>query len=372
MLAPSKLGQASSILLFLLLVLAHSQSAAASEEAGAPLTEAAGTVEEPTGFPPNWLSWSPPPECPTQEYIEGRIREWLGGGLPASAQLEVSARLSWVDSGRWDVHVLARLNGREGLRHITVEHCSEAADFVALAVVLAVNPDFAPPPVSDSPSSAPREDAAAISPFGSSSTEEPAIGESAGAEPAERGRPARGPVASSKKIPLFLSFGVRGELDLGTFPSPRGGVAIDGAISWPHWFLSLSGALYPAVQEDLAGASGPIAFSLAVGRARGCYLFGQSSVRVGPCLSAELGAMQAGQTSGHVQPPTATELWSAVSAGLQGQLAILPWLAPFATLDATFPLTRPRFVLEDRTLLHQPSVVALACALGIRLFLQVR
>src|SRR5687768_3516455 len=113
MLVASKAVQASSILLSLLLVLAHSQSVAASEEARAPLTEATGTVEEPTGFPPNWLSWSPPPECPTQEYIEGRVREWLGGGLPASAQLEVSARLTWVDSGRWDVHVLARLNGRE-------------------------------------------------------------------------------------------------------------------------------------------------------------------------------------------------------------------------------------------------------------------
>jgi hypothetical protein len=372
MLVASKPGQASSVLLSLLLVLAPSRSGAASEEAGDPSTAAAGAIEEPTGFPPNWLSWSPPPECPTQEYIEGRIREWLGGGLPASAQLEVSARLTWVDSGRWDVHVLARLNGREGLRHITVEHCSEAADFVALAVVLAVNPDFAPPPVSDSSSAAPRTDAAALSPFGSSSAEEPGVAEPAVTEPAQRRLTALGPAASPKKVPLFLSFGVRGELDLGTFPTARGGLAIDGAVSWPHWFLSLSGALYPAVEEELAGASGPIAFSLLVGRARGCYLFGRSSVRLGPCLSAELGAMQAGQTSGHVEPPAATELWSAVAAGLQGQVAVLPWLAPFATLDAAFPLTRPRFVLEDGTLVHQPSVVALACAVGIRFFLHVR
>jgi hypothetical protein len=351
MLVSPKPGQASSLLLSALLVLSHSPSASANPVAGA-----SGTAEKPNGFPPNWLSWSPPPECPSQEYIEDRIREWLGGELPASAQLEVSARLTWVDSGQWEVQVDARLNGREGRRHITVEHCSEAADFVALAVVLAVNPDFAPAEVTGSAKTAP--DAEAISPLGPSAT----------ADPAEASKPS----LEQEKIPLYLSFGVRGELDLGTFPAPGGGLAIDGAVSWPHWFLSLSGALYPEVQENLAGASGPIAFSLLALRARGCYLFGSSSVRLGPCLSAELGTIQAGQTSGHIDPPHATELWSAVSAGLEAQLAVLPWLAPFAMLDASFPLTRPRFVLDDGTLVHQPSVVAFVGGVGIRLLLRVR
>jgi len=350
MLTPPKPGQVTILLLSALLCLAHGQSAAAS-----PL---AGPAGRPSGFPPNWLSWSPPPECPTQEYIEGRITEWLGGELPASAQLEVSARLSWVDSGRWDVHVSARLNGREGLRHITVERCSDAADFVALAVVLAVNPDFAPAEGSDAAAAGMPVDAEAISPLAPSEAEEP-----------DR---APKPVASRKKTPLFVAFGARGELDVGTFPSPHGGMAVDGAVSWPHWFLSLAGALYPEVQENLAGASGPVAFSLLAARARGCYLFGKPSVRLGPCLSAELGTIQAGQTSGHVDPPSATELWSAVSAGLEAQIAVLPWLSPFATVDATFPLTRPRFLLDDGTLVHQPGVVALVGALGVRLFFQVR
>lgn len=379
MLVSPKPEQASSLLLSALLVLSHSQSATAGPVARATGTTKTGTAEStakrgtaestaerPTGFPPNWLSWSPPPECPTQEYIEDRIQEWLGGGLPASAQLEVSARLSWVDSGQWEVHVRARLNGREGRRHITVERCSDAADFVALAVVLAVNPDFAPAPGIDSPGAATPADAEAISPFGPSAAEEPAP------ETAGPSLPAREPSVDKEKTPLFLSFGVRGELDAGTFPSPRGGIAIDGAVSWPHWFLSLSGALYPEVQENLAGASGPIAFSLLALRARGCYLFGRPSVRLGPCLSAEMGTIQAGQTSGHVDPPEATELWSAVSAGLEGQLAVLPWLSPFATVGATFPLTRPRFILDDGTLVHQPSVVAFVGAVGIRLFLRVR
>jgi hypothetical protein len=349
MLVSPKPGQVISVLLSALLVLSLSLSAIASPVAGA--------AEKPTGFPPNWLSWSPPPECPTQEYIEGRITEWLGGELPASAQLEVSARLTWVDSGRWDVHVLARLNGREGRRHITVERCSDAADFVALAVVLAVNPDFAP--TEDAPAAEPVI-AAAISP----------VGDAAVDEPAEPSHPAR--EVSHEKVPLYLSFGVRGELDLGTFPSAQGGIAIDGAVSWPHWFLSLSGALYPAVQETIAGASGPIAFSRLAGRGRGCYLFGGPRARLGPCLSAELGTMQAGQTSGHVDPPGASELWAAVSAGLEAQIAVLPWLSPFALVDASFPPTRPRFLLDDGTLVHQPSVVALTGAIGIRLFLQVR
>ena len=341
MLTSPKPGQLIALLLSALLALTHSWSAAATER--------------PSGFPPNWLSWSPPPECPTQEYIENRIVEWLGGELPASAQLEVSARLSWVDSGRWDVHVSARLNGREGLRHITVERCSDAADFVALAVVLAVNPDFTPAEGIDA---AAPVDAQAMSPL----------------TPSEADEPDRTPKAAVKreKTPLYLAFGARGELDLGTFPSPRGGMALDGAVSWPHWFLAVSGALYPEVQESLAGASGPIAFSLLAARARGCYLFGGPRVRLGPCISAELGTIQAGQTSGHVDPPSATELWAAVSAGLEAQLAILPWLSPFATLDMAFPLTRPRFLLDDGTLVHQPSVVALVGGLGIRLFLRVR
>jgi hypothetical protein len=342
MLASPKPVQVISLLLSALLTLWPSKSASASPA-------------ERHGFPPNWLSWSPPPECPNQEYIEGRITEWLGGELPASAVLEVDARLTWVDSGRWEVHVRARLNGREGLRHITVERCSDAADFVALAVVLAVNPDFAPAEAIDSPIAATPADAEAMPALGPSATEEPTK-----------------PSLPREKIPLFLSFGVRGELDLGTFPSPHGGVAVDGAVSWPHWFLSVSGAFYPEAQESFAGASGPVAFSRLVAKARGCYLLGGLGFRLGPCLSAELGTMQAGQTSGNVDPPEVTELWSAVSAGLEAQLAVLPWLAPFLAVDATFPLTRPRFLLDDGTLVHQPSVVALTSAVGVRFFLRVR
>lgn len=369
MLVPAK-----PLVLSALLVLSHSESATADPAATAATATATATAAgtaagtgpggAPTGFPPNWLSWSPPPECPTQEYIEDRIIEWLGDELPASARLEVSARLAWVDSGQWEVHVSARLNGREGLRHITVERCSDAADFIALAVVLAVNPDFAPAPLIDSSDSTTSVDADAISPFGPGSAEEPAA-----AEPTE---PARKPFVDKKKVPLFLSFGVRGELDLGTFPSPRAGIALDGAVSWPHWFLSLSGALYPEVSEAVAEASGPIAFSLLTLRARGCYLFGSHSIRLGPCLSAEIGTIQAGQTAGHVDPPASAELWSAVSTGLEAQIAVLPWLCPFAMAGATFPLSRPRFILDDGTLVHQPSVVAFAGAIGIRLFLQVR
>jgi len=348
------------LLLPALLVLAASPSAAADPEPGR-----SGAAERRNGFPPNWLSWSPPPECPNQEYIEGRILEWLGGELPASAELEVNARVAWVDSGQWEVHVRAQLNGREGVRSITVQRCGDAADFVALTVVLAVNPDFAPPPAIDSSESAPPVDAEAISPFAASAAEEPE-------KPKEPSLPAGAALVSKEKTPLFLSFGMRGELDLGTFPSARGGMAVDGAVSWPHWFLSLSGALYPEVQENLAGASGPIAFSLLALRARGCHLFGNPSFRLGPCLSAELGTIQAGQTSGHVDPPQASELWSAISAGLEAQLRVLPWLSPFATVDASFPLSRPRFILDDGTLVHQPSVVALVGGIGIRLFFQVQ
>src|SRR5688572_574339 len=209
MLASPKTGRASSLLLSALLVLALSRSAVASPLAEAGTAEATDTAEGTTRFPANWLSWSPPPECPTQEYIEGRITEWLGGELPASAELEVSARLTWVDSGRWEVQVLARLNGREGLRHITVQRCSEAADFVALAVVLAVNPDFAPADGIEAPTAAPPADADAISPFGPSEPVAP-----------EKPKPLPPAPIAKEKVPLFLSFGLRGELDLGTFPSP--------------------------------------------------------------------------------------------------------------------------------------------------------
>lgn len=370
MLVTPNLGRATAFLASALLSLAPSPSAVASTAAGAngaaagQAASARGSDPHSTGFPADWLTWNPPPECPNQEYIEGRITEWLGGDLPASAELEVNARLVWVDSERWEVHVGVRLNGREGLRHITVERCGDAADFVALAVVLAVNPDFAPQADGDASASAPAVDADALSPLAPPEAEE--------LEEPEEPSPLALKPAEPRRVPIFFAFGARGELDVGTFPAARGGIALDAAVSWPHWLLSVSGALYPEVPQAFAGASGPLAFSRLVGRARGCYRIGKSSFVWGPCLSAELGTIQAGQTSGHVRPPRAAELWSAVSAGLEAQLAVLPWLSPLASLDATFPLSRPRFVLDDGTFVHRPSAVALTAAVGFRFFLRIQ
>ncbi len=96
--------------------------------------------DEQTKSGPAWLSWHAPPECPSASYIEERIVEWLGRPPSVEARLAVDAAVLWRDD-HWQVTAEISQARQKGERQVLVASCTEAADFVALSVVLALDPD---------------------------------------------------------------------------------------------------------------------------------------------------------------------------------------------------------------------------------------
>src|SRR5690606_36197462 len=103
---------------------------------------------------PGWLSWTAPPECPSAHDIEQRVGAWLGGAPSRASDLTVETALRWTEQ-KWEVTVDITLAGHSGTRRILVDTCQDAADFVAVAVVLAVDPARAERWSSDEPVEAP-------------------------------------------------------------------------------------------------------------------------------------------------------------------------------------------------------------------------
>lgn len=329
---------------FIAALVTSTTPAAASSEGSLTMDEA----EAPASFPPGWLEWSAPPECPGPDRVEARIVEWLGAPPARGIDLRVVSVSSWTLAG-WEVRVVVKLGERTGERRVRLESCADVADFVALTVALAVNPDLdeggggwmeADP--SDGQASA--QD---LSPLVESA--EPDEPEAPEEEPAA---PVRAPVR--RAIGVWLAAGA--EVSVGALPNTHGGLAAEVGVGGPRVGMWLGGRILPATNESFAEAAGPIEFALAAGRIGADYDFFDGPVKFGPRALVELGAVQAGQTSGAIELPRGSTFWAALGFGVMAGLTVGRWLEPRAIFELSIPLTRPRFLLDDASLIHQPNV----------------
>jgi len=320
-------------------------------------------------FPPGWLEWSGPPECPGPEHVEARIVEWLGAPPASAAGLKAKSTVTWTGAG-WQVEVVVTWSDRVGERRVRLESCRDAADLVALAVALAVNPDLdagsagvptwtdetstspnaaGPPPDPAPPDTAPERDAAS-----EQSSRESAAGPAALA-PAPAGQWA------------FL-LGAAAELSMGALPRVHGGVSAELGIAARRIGLWVGGRFLPPTNEVFEEAATPIRFALIAARLGADYDLFAGALRLGPRTAFELGVVEAGQAAGALAPLEDSAVWAALGLGIHAGLAAWRWLEPVGSWELTVPLTQPRFVLDDGTLVHQ-STVGFRLDLGVRILL---
>lgn len=333
--------------------------------------------EAATPFPPGWLLWDPPPECPDRAHIEARIVEWLGAGLPREAEITVGAALLWTDSG-WRVDVTIVLNGRRGERHVVVRRCGDAADFVALAVALAVDPDLAPGEgVRFEDEAVGREpvDASQLSPVGNDAAvsddadSEALPNESVAQEVPEETR-ARPEAHQESRVVPYLE--VHTEGSLGALPEARPGFG--GALGslWGPIDLRIAGRYVPPSALVYPDALGPLEFSQLAARVSGCLELLRLDFSLAPCVSVEGGVLQAGQVGGSLNAPEVEELWLAAALGLRAGFPVARWLHVIGGLEAEVPFIRPRFVLDDGTLVHHVAPLVGRSEVGLRFFFSSR
>lgn len=315
--------------------------------------------------PGAWLHWDPPPECPTKAEVEARVVELLGGPLPALGELAVGTRLQWQDAS-WRLQVDVAYDGHSNTREVSVDRCTQAAEFVAVAVVLALDPARIPADGSDatrSPVPGPNERPEAIpAPQSTTGSEAPprrrVTQQREAAPPPQQQRCDAEPTAH-----LRPHLAVSSEGTIGVLPDPSLGVAASAGVELGRLSLALGGSWYPSTTTKPQRAQEPIAFSLFAGRVNAVYWMADSGVRLGPSASVYVGAIgsqQQGATRAQVQQP-----WVAFGAGATLLAGLTDSLSLLAELELVSPFTQPAFLLSDGSEVHR-VVLGPRASLGLR------
>lgn len=304
-----------------------------------------------------WLEWRAPRECPSANYIEQRVSEWLAGELPK--ELNVHTHLTW-NGEAWVVEVEVASGGQSGKRRVAVADCTDAADFVAVTVVLAVDPSLQGS--LELPAGAAEESVADQEPIEDGQAASPP------SEPAAEAASLPGAVATPKEKPrvaprLHLSGAVEGSV--GILPEPAFGAHLAGGIDLGRLSLSLGARWLAPVATLPPGSVAPIEFSLLAARLVAGYSFFGPRAQFGPTLAFEGGAIttrQAGSPARDTSVP-----WVGIGLGGMGSLELTGRFGVFLQAELSLPLTQPAFGLSNGEVFHRAELGGRA-ELGLRFF----
>lgn len=318
---------------------------------------------------PTWLSWRAPPECPDPSYIQSKVTDWLEGPLPGPERLSVDGATHWTGE-RWRVSVNVALDGRPGRREVEVDRCSDAADFVALTVVLAVNPESAlgEPAPTDAEAATPAESASEAPEQGAAAqaTAEQAMVEQAMVEQAE---PASEPTRASSPKPdggPRWSVALAPELAAGVLPGARFGVGLFAGLGLGRLETQLGVRWLPPGSDVPANAAAPISYSLLGARATAAYLWPTGALALGPLVAFEVGAIFSDQEGdGGQERALVTTPWFGAGAGALAEIAFSPQTFLRVSGELAIPLTQTYLRLDDGQLAHAPAIGA-RTELGVR------
>jgi hypothetical protein len=118
-----------------------------------------------------------------------------------------------------------------------------------------------------------------------------------------------------------------------------------------------------ATVAALPSAGGEV--GLVAGSAGACRSFlAPGELELGPCLSFELGRLQAHGVGATTQGD-GSALWSALQGGGHFAWSPVPWMAGVARLDAAVPLARPTFVIDGLGAVFRSSPVVGRATAGV-------
>ena len=267
------------------------------------------------------LLWHAPPGCPTDAALRPRIDEQLGRPMTTSDQLAARVTVSSEPDGFHAALEIA-IGRRVFDRQVTGVDCDAVVSAVALVLAMLVREveQSIPPPAPPPPPRA--VDVIVPSP----------------------------PRASSPSC-WSASARVAAAGEAGTLPGAGAGAAAAVALACHHWRAEVHGSGWLSRRARLvagtnAGADvGLLAVGLRACRERGTRLL---------CATAEVGALD-GRGVGIGEPRAATLRWSAAGAAIGTELHLGPHIAAVLLVEGLVAIERPRFSLDDGTLLHRPA-----------------
>ncbi len=218
-------------------------------------------------------------------------------------------------------------------RDVRARDCATLVDAIALMVVLAFG-EAPSPEVSD-----------AILPTPQPIPAPPAV---------EEAPPGRAPAPS-------IGARVRVGGIAGTGALPGFGLGATGAASLQRSWLGLEGVLAVHPARETLGAE----VELFTGALHGCGRLGAFDL----CAGAALGRMTATGMS-VPEPREATRRWSAIEAGARWRRSVTDRLGIVVAVDGQVALDRPRFVLDDGTLVYRPAAVGVEATFAVEVRLR--
>jgi hypothetical protein len=327
-------------LVLLVPLIAAPLAAQAAEGESPPVAEGAASAQPKTSA--TWLSWHPPPECPGPEFVLERVRGWLGGTLPEQAGLSASGQVHWTGE-QWEIAVLLQLGETTGERRVRVATCADAAEFLAVAIVLAVDPSRG----AELPALEEAETSALEVP------EDPELGQATRSSEPSRPVESDGPATSRHQASSswFLVAGIEGVV--GALPSFQVGPLVEGGVQLGRLSLAAGAHFLPPVAQSPADAVAPISYALAAGRLGACYLPRLGPFDLGPCAQLDVGALWTNQPA----PGDVSEQvpWVDVQLGAMARV-FGPRVSLALGARLSIPLTQPLFVVSSGEAAHQPGI----------------
>lgn len=296
---------------------------------------------------------------PQAARAEGRRFEWQGPDCLTSAALFQSRLEKLVDAAdlrrlagrvgvtrqdeRWIVEMAIELDGEHlGQRRFEAKSCEHAAETAAVAASLAVFDDRGQPenaPASSGPESAVRPAA-------------PALDRTPELPPAKSAAPAR----------FEARIGVFGVAELGVLPQVAPGAGVEAELAFtPRYSAALLGSL-STEQDRRVGQQQSVALRTFAALVRGCAAPARGwAYRVDGCAGLRF-VMVRGRGDGFDVNRAASLLWVAPLLGFNLSLRAPSYLEWRLEFDASLPLSRRRFLVDDQEVARADFVV-----IGVRL-----
>jgi hypothetical protein len=293
------------------------------------------------------LSWSAPAGCPTQAAIRadtlGMVKLARGQKpVPVRARVEVAAHAG----GAWQALIHTHHDAAAGERSLTASDCAELGRAVALVLALALSAE----PIESSPA-----------PDAPEPTPDPPL---AVRSEARAALPATTQASSAR-------WGLGLDLTAGTGALPKLGTGLTLRLVLAWWRVSAhlrASAFLPRSVAVSGSESGRATFYAAQLGLAGCY-DADGLWRLGffGCVGGDF-AWARGETERVLSPGGASGHWPRLFLEGGLRLALVDGLAVRLALEVGRALARPRFAVEARGVVYEPSANSARAILGADLY----
>jgi hypothetical protein len=314
------------------------------------------------------LTWNAPAACPDRDDVLRAIDALVGTPAP-ERETPVVVRADVVQqAGTWAVDIGWRSRAGEGERRLQAATCDELARATALVVAFAIAPQAgedsttapagaAPAPIA--PVTPPR---AAPPPDPKARELPPPLPALPAPSVADADRPPRGdesvPPADGK-----VHVGVRAGFaaDFRTLPDPAPGLTAGASAHRGPLVLALDVSFF--APQDARISQGGGNFWAAGALLQTCYAIEGGTLVVLPCAAAELQLIAA--NGERLDTPDQRFAWQArFGAGVEVGYRLTPSFRLIASGTVLIAPARPRFVVADGPLVHEPAFVTARAAAG--------